>query len=417
MGWEQFSCSLVNWDGRLIMKKVDTKSRQKSASAIPPKKRGKSSSPRHADGSPVRVGIVGCGNVMDGAYMPVLEKLERQGWVQVVGASHTSRDRCQGILEKWSIPKYFEDYKKLCHDSDVDLVLVLTSMKEHGKIAREALRAGKHVLVEKPLAVSLEEAAELVSLARTSPGYLVSAPFVTLTPTLQIIRDRVQAGDVGKVCLARARYGWSGPDWSSWFYRAGGGPIFDLAVYSITSLTGILGPAKRVTAMTGTAQSTRLVNGRRIDVEVEDNAQILLDFGDAAFAVVTSGFTMQKYRSPGLELYGTEGTIQMLGDDWAPEGYELWQNSIGAWQTYYETDPHWQWTAGLPHLVECIRKGEKPKITPEHAYHVLEIMLAAQASGRTGRVEVIKSTFALGEKKSLSSQGEAAHRIHDPRRE
>jgi predicted dehydrogenase len=401
------------------MKKVNAKSSRKPSSTIRPQTSDPraSSSPRHANGSPVRVGIVGCGNVMDGAYMPLLEKLQRQGWVQVAGASHTSRDRCQAILEKWSIPKYFSDYKKLCHAPDVDLVLVLTSMKQHGEIAREALRAGKHVLVEKPLAVSLEEAAELVALARKSSGYLVSAPFVTLSPTLQIMRDRVQAGDVGKVCLGRARYGWSGPDWSSWFYRPGGGPIFDLAVYSITSLTGILGPAKRVTAMTGTAQLHRLVNGRRIEVEVEDNAQILLDFGETAFAVVTSGFTMQKYRSPALELYGTEGTIQMLGDDWAPEGYELWQNSVDAWQTYYETDPHWQWTAGLPHLVECIRKSEKPQVTPEHAYHVLEIMLAAQSSGRTGVAEVIKSTFALADQKSLRAPGEAAHRIHDPRRE
>ena len=365
----------------------------------------------------VRVGIVGCGNVMDGAYMPVLEKLQRQGLVETVGASHTSRSRCEAVLKKWAIPKYFADYKQLCRSSDIDLVLVLTSMKEHGKIVREALRVGKHVLVEKPMAVSLKEAAELVRLARKSPGYLVSAPFVTLSPTLRIMRDRVQSGDIGKVCLARGRYGWSGPDWSSWFYRDGGGPIFDLAVYSITSLTGILGPAQKVTAMTGTAQPTRLVNGRRVKAEVEDNAQILIDFGGATFAVVTSGFTVQKYRSPALELYGTDGTIQMLGDDWAPDGYELWQNRVGAWQTFYETDPHWQWTAGLPHLIECIRQGVEPDITPEHAYHVLEIMIAAQSSGRTGAAKVIKSTFALGAKKSLSSQGEAAHRIHDPGRE
>ena len=76
---------------------------------------------------------------------------------------------------------------------------------------------------------------------------------------------------------------------------------------------------------------------------------------------------MQKYRSPAFELYGTLGTIQMLGDDWAPEGYELWQNCVGAWQTYYETDPHWQWTEGLKHLVECIRGGRKPEIRSDHA--------------------------------------------------
>lgn len=367
---------------------------------------------------PLRIGIVGCGNVMDGAYMPLIQKLQRKGMVEAAGASHTSRERCQSVLTKWSILAYFESYEELCRSSQVDAVVILTPMKEHAAIAREALLAGKHVMIEKPMAVSLPEARELIKIASDSSLCLVAAPFVTLSPTFQILRDRVAAGDVGKVCLARARYGWPGPDWSDWFYRAGSGPIFDLAVYCITSITGILGPVKRVMAMTGTAQPERLVNGAPIRVEVEDNAQILLDFGDAVFAVVTSGFTMQKYQSPALELYGTSGTIQMLGDDWAPEGYELWQNSIGAWQKYYETDPHWQWTAGLTHWVECIRKGERPAVTPEHALHVLEIMLAAQASGRSGHEQLIESTFAR-EDRTLSANlhAEADHRIHDRRRE
>jgi predicted dehydrogenase len=290
-------------------------------------------------------------------------------------------------------------------------------MKEHGAIAREALLAGKHVLVEKPLAISLAEARELVALVRNSSIRLVAAPFVTLSPTFRIMRDRIAAGDVGKVCLARARYGWSGPDWSEWFYRDGSGPIFDLAVYSITTLTGLLGPVKRVTAMTGTAQPERTVSGKRIQVEVEDNAQILLDFGEAVLAVVTAGFTMQKYQSPAVELYGTEGTIQMLGDDWAPEGYELWQNSVGAWQKYYETDPHWQWTEGLRHMVDCIRTGERPSVTPEHAYHVLEIMLAAQTAGRTGQAQTLESTFMMEDRATSPASAHAGHRDHDRRRE
>src|SRR5437667_280948 len=87
------------------------------------------------------------------------------------------------------------------------------------------------------------------------------------------------SGDIGKPCSARARYGWAGPSWSEWFYKPGGGCLFDLGVYCITSLTGLLGPAKRVQAMTGIAIPEREINGRKIQVQAEDNAQVLLDFG------------------------------------------------------------------------------------------------------------------------------------------
>jgi predicted dehydrogenase len=366
----------------------------------------------------VRIGIVGCGNVMDGAYMPTIRKLNLFEQVsEVTAACHTRRDRCEKILAKWGIGTFTEDYRELCHSEDVDLVLVLTSMQAHGTIVKEALEAGKHVLVEKPMATTLAEAEDVLQVAKKASGHLACAPFVVLSPTYQNIWHKVQTGDVGKVCLARARYGWSGPDWSPSFYRHGGGCITDLAVYAITSLTGILGPARRVTAMTGVAIPERQVNSEIIKVEAEDNAQILMDFGESRFAVVTSGFTMQKYRSPAFEIYGTEGTLQMLGDDWAPEGYELWRNDVGAWQYFYETDPHWSWTDGLRHLVECIQNGSRPIPTPEHSLHVLEIMLAAQTSGRDGQTKDIQSRFEPLKLGEAFAPKEAAHRVHDSRRE
>jgi predicted dehydrogenase len=165
--------------------------------------------------------------------------------------------------------------------------------------------------------------------------------------------------------------------------------------------------------MTGIAQPLRKLRGRSVKVSVADNAQILLDFGHSVFASVTSGFTMQKYRSPALELYGTEGTLQMLGDDWAPAGYELWRNEIGAWQVYGETDPHWQWTQGLAHIVDCLRRGARPELKAEHALHVLEVMLAAYKAGRTGRAQRIHSRFRLAPPPRASSPTAAAHRVHN----
>src|SRR5439155_490928 len=244
--------------------------------------------------------------------------------------------------------------------------------------------------------------------ANRSPGNLVCAPFTILGPTFQTIALRIRRGDIGNPCSARARYGWSGPWWSEWFYKPGGGCLFDLGVYCLTSLTGLLGPAKRVMAMTGVAIPEREINGRRVRVEAEDNAQVLLGFGEGAFGVVTTGFTIQQYRSPALEVYGTTGTIQMLGDDWDPDGYELWQNSAGAWQVFKEAAPDWPWTDGLRHLVECIDRGSRPIVRPEHAFHVLEIMLKAQQSGREGRAIPIESSFTLPEL-SESKAVEPAH--------
>ncbi|MBS0387468.1 MAG: Gfo/Idh/MocA family oxidoreductase [Proteobacteria bacterium] len=361
---------------------------------------------------PIGIGIVGCGNAMDGAYMPVVDRLQQQGKARLIGATHTSRRGARAVLKKWRIPKYFDTLEALLASGDIDVVVVLTPMRQHAAIAAAALAAGKHVLVEKPMAVTLPDARRLLAAAKRARRHLLCAPFVTLSPTFSRIRARIEAGDIGKVCLARARYGWAGPDWSEWFYQRGGGPIFDLAVYNLTSLTALLGPARRVSAMTGIAQAERRVRGRRIRAQVPDNVQITLDFGRSVFATVTSGFTMQKYRSPAIELYGTEGTLQLMGDDWAPDGYELWRNAVGAWQVFGESDPHWQWTQGLVHLVDCLRQHRRPDVRPEHAYHVLEVMLAAERASRTGRAQPIRSRFRLPPLRTEAA-GADAHRIHN----
>ena len=361
---------------------------------------------------PVRIGIIGCGRVMQRCYMALIEKLRWRNLVEVVVAADVVEAKRQEVQHKFGIPKVTADFREVIESDQVDLVLVLTSMLEHGRIARAALEAGKHVLVEKPMATTLEEAAQLLELAKRSPGYLVCAPHVILSPTFQTIWARLKRGDVGKVLSARALYGHAGPTWGPWFYQYGGGALFDLAVYNVTSLTGWLGPAKRVTAMTGVAIPERVVDGQLTQVEAEDNAHVLIDFGESVFAVVSTGFTMQQYRCPAIELYGSKGTIQMMGDDWDPEGYELWQNRVGGWQIFADADPNWPWTDGLRHMVECIQQNTPPIIRPEHAFHVLEIMIKAQESGRDGQAKVIESTFTPPVF-DVELASDAVHLIHD----
>ncbi|MEP7355808.1 MAG: Gfo/Idh/MocA family oxidoreductase [Anaerolineales bacterium] len=362
---------------------------------------------------PVRIGVIGCGSVSE-KYLKLANQMRLRGQAETVAACDIKDARGEWVRAEYGVGRFTTRYQDLLAMPDVDLVLVLTSMQMHGEITRAALQAGKHVLVEKPMSTSLDEAAEIVELARTSPGHLVPAPHVVLSKTYQNIWQRVHRGDIGQVTLARALYGWAGPWWGRWFYQPGGGALFDLGVYNVTTLTGLLGPAKRVTGMVGVAVPERMAEGSLMKLEAEDNAHVLIDFGNSVFAVVSTGFTIQRYRCPAVELYGTTGTLQMMGDDWDPEGYELWQNEKGAWQIFDEPEPDWPWYDGVRHLVDCIHTGAKPLVTPEHAFHVLEIMLKAQEAGRDGRARDINSTFTPQSFGEPAVAAPAPHLVHDP---
>jgi predicted dehydrogenase len=366
-------------------------------------------------GVPLRLGVLGLGSVFLTPYRTLIERLARADLVELVAAYDPNAGKREAVARLTGADTAIADPGALIGRDDVDAVLVLTSMNEHGPLARAALEAGKHVLVEKPMATSLEEARDLVALARQTPATLVCAPHIVLSPTYRELHRRVAEGTVGRLLLARARYGWSGPSWGRWFYRPGGGALFDLGVYNLTALCGFFGPVRRVTALVGTAIPEREVDGQTIRVESDDNAHVLLDFGESRFASIMTGFTIQRYRSPAIELYGSDGVLQLLGDDWAPEGFEQWRNDAGCWELFPESDPAWPWTDGLRHLVECVRDARAPVNRPEHALHALEVMLAAKRSAAEGRVVDVETDFPALDYGGLAAHEEDHRRVHDPR--
>ncbi len=328
----------------------------------------------------IGIGVIGCGSVSE-HYMRQMAGLA--GRARVLAAADTRAER-RAWMASQGVPFVSPRYEDLLARPDVEAVLVLTSMNEHGPIAHAALAAGKHVLVEKPMATDFAAARELVALARGAGLTLMPAPHVVLSPTFKRIRAALHSGQIGQVLAARAMYGWIGPEWGRWFYQKGAGPIFDLGVYNITSLVALLGPAKRVIAMTGQVMPVRTVEGAPMRIETEDNAHILLDFGDGVLASVFTGFSIHDKAGPAIELYGSGGVLVLHGDDWAPDGHSCYDAATRQWTRAPEQAPDWHWTAGLDHFVDVVRDGAVAEITPEHGLHVLEIMLKAIDSGRDG---------------------------------
>ena len=177
----------------------------------------------------------------------------------------------------------------MIESDDVDVVLVLTSMTAHGSLASAALRGGQaRARREADGDIARGGRSARCSSRRNRPGISSARRTSCSRRPSAPSRHTSSNGDIGQLLLARARYGWSGPDWGRWFYERGGGALFDLGVYNVTSLCGLFGPARRVTAMAGVAIPERVVEGEAMRVQAEDNAHVLIDFGDARFASVTT---------------------------------------------------------------------------------------------------------------------------------
>ena len=209
-------------------------------------------------------------------------------------------------------------------------------------------------------------------------------------------------GKLGRVAAAHADYGHEGPGWSAFFYEKGGGSMPDLAVYNLTSLTGLLGPVKRVTAMVSIVTPERTVDDKgRIKVTEEDNAMLLLDHGNGVISHVQSGFNYfnpnghngSKETRHTISIVGSGGFMGLVGYDWEPLGVDLATKESPMLERHVTDAQGYIWQQGAVLAAECLATGKELLVTPEQALHVLEIIIAARESSRTGQHIALTSTF------------------------
>jgi predicted dehydrogenase len=280
----------------------------------------------------------------------------------------------------------------------------------------QILGAGKHLVTEKPLASSLEEANDICALADQRGLVVVTAPIDMLASEWVLARDLVREGAIGQVALARVQSSHGGPaamSWPvdpTWFYQEGAGPLLDMGVYGIHRVTGVLGPAKRVVALSGITAPTRVARGGPFDgieipVTEDDNTLLMLDFGASTFAVVDATFNVIASKSALMELYGLAGSM-LVDRPGSPTPVELFRleaaPGLAGWIA--PTD------VGLPpapdrtkqifrgvlveHLLDCLATGNPPVLSAQHSRHALEIMLAARQSAREGTAVDLTTTFS-----------------------
>ena len=346
----------------------------------------------------IKVGVIGCGSVSR-MYFPHLAACP---FVELVSTCDKIPERARLAAEKFHIGQHYPHIEQMLAGVPFDLLVNLTDMQEHEHLNRQALAAGKHVWSEKPIANSLAAGQELLAQAIAKGLRLSGAPTVVQSPQFAFMAQTLAAGKLGRVAAAHASYGHLGPDWAEFFYTKGGGSLPDLGVYNLTFLTGLLGPARNVAAMTSIVTPQRTIQDKgEIKVTEEDNAMVLLDHGQGVLSHVECSFNFfnpndhayaeQDHHT--LSVTGRNGVMQLAGYDWGPHAVDLSTAEEPNYKRFADAPHDYVWQCGAALVAECLATGKEPLFTPEHALHVVEIMTAARQSQQTGRHIPLQSTF------------------------
>ncbi len=346
----------------------------------------------------LRVAVIGCGSVSN-RYLP---QLKSSALIEVVSVCDIKYERAQKQAKEFNVPNHYPHISKLLAGVPFDMMVTLTDMQVHGDLNKEALLAGKHVWSEKPLANTYAEGKALLDLSKQKGLKLWGAPAVVNSPQFSFMSEAIQSGKLGRIAAAHGQYGHTGPTWSAFFYEKGGGSMPDLGVYNMSTLTGLLGPARYVMAMTNIVNPERTVDDKgKIKVAAEDNAHILMEHDKNVISHVMCGFNYfdpHGHDAAGqtlhtIQIFGDAGNMRLIGYDWEPKGVAL-ETSWKEPATIQQTDAKgYEWQEGARVVGESIIKKQDPKIQVEHALHVLEVMEAARKSSSTGAKIKLNSSF------------------------
>jgi predicted dehydrogenase len=348
--------------------------------------------------SPLKVGIIGCGTI-SGIYLKNAAILDP---IEIVAVADLYPAAAQAKAEQFQIPKVYSPAELLA-DPDIDIVLNLTTPDAHGTIALAALNAGKSVYNEKPLALTRLEGRQMLTLAQEKGLRIGCAPDTFLGGGIQTCRQLIDDGAIGVPVAATAFMMSRGHEFwhpnPEFYYKPGGGPMFDMGPYYLTALVFLLGPVRRVTGLTRITRPERTITsepkaGTIIKVEVPTHVAGLLDFANGAIGTIITSFDVQKSTLPRIEIYGTQGTLIVPDPNTFGGPVTLAQSTDFEWREIplthgYDINMR---GLGVADMATGIATDRPHRANGELAYHVLDIMHAFHDASATGRHIELTST-------------------------
>jgi predicted dehydrogenase len=376
---------------------------------------------------PLRIAVVGVGALALRGILPHLTQPDVADAVMVTALCDPVTDRVRDAAKRFGVPHTFADLRELLEDDVADAVTIASPIGLHHEHCRLAIEAGKHVHVNKTMTTTTGEADDVIALARERGVRVVASPGEILRPQITRTRELIEDGAIGRLSWAICgmpfesyheldepeRQGEIGgtPINPAWYFRKpGGGPLYDMTVYALHQLTAVLGPVRRVTALSGVLISERSFMGETIPTEADDNTVMLLDFGRGVIAVAYGTVAGALTDQFGAGMYfGTRGTIEGIllnGEPFDFPARELTAHRPPSdWDAQMRVLPH---VVGahreLPEahvfedimqLIRWVRDDIPSPVTAEHARHVIDVIDSAYRAADSGATQELTTSFDL----------------------
>ncbi len=347
------------------------------------------------------VGIIGCGNIST-SYLGLAPMFKAY---EVRAVADLNVDAAKARAAEFSVRA--ETVDGLLAAKDIDIIVNLTVPAAHFAVTKSILEAGKHAYTEKPLVLSLEDGKTLRDLAEAKGLRIGSAPDTFLGGAHQRARALIDEGKVGRITSGSAHV--LSPGMEMWhpnpdfFFLPGGGPMLDLGPYYVTNLIQLIGPVKRVAALTTSATDTRTItseprSGEVIPVKTPTNIHALLQFEQGATITLSTSWDVWAHRHANMELYGTGGSIfvpdpnffggklELSGKSNEIKEAEGWDHPFGVPnQTQGENKRANYRGAGLADMAVAIQEGRLHRCNMDVALHAVDVMTSVLKSGETGK--------------------------------
>jgi predicted dehydrogenase len=357
---------------------------------------------------PVKTALIGCGNISS-IY---LENAAKWDILDLRACANRTLPRAQRQAEKFHVPQVMSIADVLA-DPEIELIINLTTPDVHAEIGLAALRAGKSVYNEKPLAISREDGRLLLAEAEVRGLRVGCAPDTFLGGGLQTCRQLIDAGEIGTPVAATGSMFIQGPEaWHpdpGFLYRVGAGPLFDIGPYYLTALVSMLGPIRRVTGSARITYPERTIGsgpkqGQKIPVETPTHIASILDFASGPVATLVTSFDVAVSAGAALNLYdvggalleiqGTSGTLSMPDPNMFGGPVRMRRLGEADWREIALTHAHTGNDRGLgvAELAYALRNGRPHRANGELAYHVLDVMHAVLEASSSGQHIELSST-------------------------